>query len=127
MNVAVAADQFTSPSYSVTKTGALGPGQFKTYFFYIPPGTPAFKVDLSGGGPAGAGAIRFLRWHPYGLGIDSNAVSCHNGAPGGCNPELDQPHHDEPQPGVWEVTVDARNSDGRAVHQRLSGPATAQS
>ena len=49
MNVVVAADQFTSDSgYSVTKTGNLGPGQFKSYFFYIPPGTPAFKVDFSG-------------------------------------------------------------------------------
>ena len=28
---------------------------------------------------AGGGAVRFLRWHPYGLGIDSNAVSnCYN-------------------------------------------------
>jgi hypothetical protein len=114
MNVVVAADQFTGPSYSVTKTGTLGPGQFKTYFFYIPPGTPAFKVDLAGGGPAGAGAIRFLRWHPYGLGIDSNAVSnCYNGAPGGCTTGSPTSRTTtNPQPGVWEVTVDARrNSD----------------
>jgi hypothetical protein len=49
-------------------------------------GAPAFKVDLNGGGDAaGAGAIRFLRWHPFGQGVDSNAVSnCYNGAPGGC-------------------------------------------
>jgi hypothetical protein len=80
------ADQFTGPDFSVTKSGSLGPGQFKSYFFNVPAGTPAFKVDMTGGGGAGLGAIRFLRWHPYGVGIESNAVSnCYNGAPGGCS------------------------------------------
>lgn len=114
MNVVIAADQFTGPAFSVTKTGNLGPGQFQTFFFNIPAGTPAFKVDLTGGGPAGAGAIRFLRWHPYGVGIDSNAVSnCYNGAPGGCaTGSATSRTTSNPQAGVWEVTVDARrNSD----------------
>jgi subtilisin family serine protease len=115
MNVVVAADQFSvDNNYSVTKSDVLGPGQFKSYFFYIPPGTPAFKVDMVGGGPAGAGAIRFLRWHPWGLGIDSNAVSnCYNGAPGGCGTGSALSRiTTNPQAGVWEVTVDARrNSD----------------
>jgi hypothetical protein len=98
----------------VTKTGSLGPGQFESFFFNIPAGTPAFKVDMTGGGPAGAGAIRFLRWHPWGLGIDSNAVSnCYNGAPGGCSTgSATSRTTTNPQAGVWEVTVDARrNSD----------------
>jgi subtilisin family serine protease len=114
MNVVVAADQFAAPNYTVTKTGSLGPGQFQTFFFNIPPGTPAFKVDMVGGGPAGAGAIRFLRWHPWGLAIDSNAVSnCYNGAPGGCTTGTATSRTTaNPQAGVWEVTVDARrNSD----------------
>jgi subtilisin family serine protease len=114
MNVVVAADQFAAPNYTVTKSGSLGPGQFETYFFNIPPGTPAFKVDMTGGGPVGAGAIRFLRWHPWGLAIDSNAVSnCYNGAPGGCSTGSPTSRTvTNPQAGVWEVTVDARrNSD----------------
>jgi subtilisin family serine protease len=114
MNTVIAADQFVGPDYSVTKTGSLGPGQFKSYFFYVPPGTPAFKVDMIGGGGAGMGAIRFLRWHPWGLGIDSNAVSnCYNGAPGGCTTgSATSRTTTNPQAGVWEVTVDARrNSD----------------
>ena len=115
MNVVVAADQFTAGNgYAVTKTDNLGPGQFKSYFFYVPPGTPAFKVDMVGGGAAGAGALRFLRWHPYGLAIDSNAVSnCYNGAPGGCTTGSPTSRTTaNPQAGVWEVTVDARrNSD----------------
>jgi hypothetical protein len=115
MNVVIAADQFSADNnYSVTETGSLGPGQFKSYFFDVPAGTPAFKVDMTGGGPAGAGAIRFIRWHPYGLGIDSNAVSsCYNGAAGSCTTgSATSRTVTNPQAGVWEVTVDARrNSD----------------
>jgi hypothetical protein len=69
---------------------------------------------MIGGGPAGAGAIRFLRWHPWGLGVDSNSVSnCYNGAPGGCSTGSPTSRTvTNPQAGVWEVTVDARrNSD----------------
>ena len=118
MNVVIAADGFESPNYSVSKSGSLGPGQFQTFFFKVPSGTPAFKVDMTGGGPAGAGAIRFLRWHPWGLGVDSNAVSnCYNGAPGGCSTgSATSRTVSNPQAGVWEVTVDARrNSDSASA------------
>jgi subtilisin family serine protease len=119
MNVVIAADQFNGPTFTVTKSGTLGPGQFKTYFFNIPAGTPAFKVDMTGGGAgAGAGAIRFLRWHPWGLGVDSNAVSnCYNPSIGGCTTGSALSRIvANPQAGVWEVTVDARrNSDAVAA------------
>jgi subtilase family protein/pre-peptidase len=115
MNVVIAADQFTEPSYSVTKSGTLGPQQVQRFFFYVPAGTPAFKVDMTGGGGTGLGAIRFLRWHPYGVGIDSNAVSnCYNSVPAlACSTGSALSRTtSNPQAGVWEVTVDARrNSD----------------
>jgi len=115
MNVVVAADTFTAAeNYSVTKSGTLGPQQVKSYYFYVPAGTPAFKVDMVGGGAAGLGAIRFLRWHPYGVGIDSNAVSnCYNPSIAGCSTGSALSRTtSNPQAGVWEVTVDARrNSD----------------
>jgi hypothetical protein len=114
MNTVVASDKFSAPNFAVTKSGSLGPGQFVTYFFAVPAGTPAFKVDMTGGGGAGLGAVRFIRWHPYGVGIDSNAVSnCYNGAPGGCSTgSAISRTVSNPQAGVWEVTVDARrNSD----------------
>jgi subtilisin family serine protease len=124
MNVVIAADQFSADSnYAVTKTGSLGPGQFETHFFNVPAGTPAFKVDMTGGGAAGAGAIRFLRWHPWGLGVDANAVSnCYNGAPGGCTTGSPTSRTvSNPQAGVWEVTVDARrNSDAISAPYTLT-------
>jgi hypothetical protein len=124
MNVVVAADEFTAGNnYAVTKTGNLGPGQFQTHFFYIPPGTPAFRVDMVGGGGAGLGAIRFLRWHPWGLAIDSNAVSnCYNPSIAGCTTGSALSRTTtNPQAGVWEVTVDARrNSDAVSAPYQIT-------
>ena len=115
MNTVIVPDEFNAGNnYSVTKAGTIARGQTLHYFFRVPAGTPAFKVDMTGGGPAGLGAIRFLRWHPWGLGIDSNAVSnCYNGAPGGCTTGSPLSRTvTNPQAGVWEVTIDARrNSD----------------
>lgn len=123
MNVVVAADQFAGPSFSVEKSGSLGPGQFDTYFFNVPAGTPAFKVDMTGGGAPGAGAIRFLRWHPYGLGVDSNGVSfCYNPSIAGCPTGSPTSRTvTDPFAGVWEVTVDARrNSDTESAPYTLT-------
>jgi hypothetical protein len=114
LNTVIAADQFSvDNNYAVTKSDLLGPGQFKSYFFNIPAGTPAFKVDLSGpSATPGTGQMRFLRWHPYGLGIDSNAVSnCYLPNQGGCTTGSPSSRTvTNPQAGVWEVTVDARRS-----------------
>jgi len=118
MNTVIAPYEFTAANgYSQTVSGAIARGQTLHYFFRVPSDTPAFKVDLSSPNNfgTGGGAVRFLRWHPYGLGIDSNAVSnCYAGQPGGTcgtGSALSRTTTN-PQAGVWEVTVDARrNSD----------------
>jgi hypothetical protein len=106
---------FSAPSYSQSVSSTIARGQTKHYFFRVPAGAPAFKVDLTGGGDAaGAGAIRFLRWHPFGQGVDSNAVSnCYVGAAFACSTGSSTSRSvTNPQAGVWEVSVDARrNSD----------------
>jgi hypothetical protein len=110
----------------------------KRYYVRIPAGAPAFKVDFSGPSTtAGTGQARFLRWTPWGLGIDSNAVSncylppqgtpataCNTGsfAPAGQDPASRTVTN--PMPGVWEVTVDARrtsdNAEGAPFNLKMS-------
>lgn len=123
MNVVVAADQFQAAAgYSVTKTGALGRNQTTSHFFAVPANTPAFKVDMTGGGSAGgAGQIRFLRFHPYGVGIDSNAsTNCYNPPVAGtCNATSRTVQN--PIAGVWEVTLEVRRtSDADPVPYTLT-------
>jgi hypothetical protein len=114
LNTVVVADQFTAANnYTVTKTGTVSPNEVKRYFVYVPPGTPAFKVDLSGpSATPGTGQIRFLRFHPYGVHIDPNSsLDCYTPVVVGCNNQNPLSRtQSQPQTGVWEVTVEARRT-----------------
>lgn len=120
MNVVVAPLEFTAGNnHSVAVSGTLDRNQTTSYFFRVPAGTPAFKVDLSGPSvAAGTGQLRFLRFHPYGVAIDSNA-STQNYCPsatntGVCPASALSRTTTNPQAGVWEVTVEARRTSDTA-------------
>ena len=115
LNTVVAADQFTAANdYSVTKSGTIGRNQTTSHFFAVPEKTPAFKVDMTAGGTTpGTGQVRFLRFHPYGVGIESNStINCYNPSVAGCNGTASPTSRTvaNPQAGVWEVTVEARRT-----------------
>ena len=112
LNTVVAAERFSAANnYTVVETGSIGRNQTESYFFQVPAGTPALKVDFSGPGAApGSGQARFLRFHPYGVGIDNNAsTACYSPqVAAGCNPNSRTVSN--PQAGVWEVTVEGRRT-----------------
>jgi hypothetical protein len=113
LNTVVAAEQFSAANdYSIAHSGTIGRNQVTSYFYNVPANTPAFKVDLAGGGATpGAGQIRFLRFHPYGTGVDSNSsLSCYNPSAGSCVGSPTSRTASNPQAGVWEVTVEARRT-----------------
>lgn len=113
LNTVVAAERFTAGNnYTVTKTDTIGRNQTRSYFFAVPAGTPAFKVDFSGpSAAAGTGQARFLRFHPYGVGIDSNSsLSCYTPSAGSCVGSPTSRTTSNPQAGVWEVTVEGRRT-----------------
>ena len=118
-NVVVAAEQFTAANnYSVTKSATIGRNQTHSYFFSVPAGTPAFKVDFSGpSATPGTGQARFLRFHPYGVGIDSNAsTNCYIPSVAGClTGSASSRVAANPQAGVWEVTIEGRRTSDVAV------------
>jgi subtilisin family serine protease len=117
LNTVIAAERMTSANnFAVTSTSTIDRAQTRSHFFQVPADTPAFKVDFSGPSTAGGtGQARFLRWHPYGVGIDSNASSnCYMPAvpnTAGCsNGSTSSRSTAYPLAGVWEVTVDARRT-----------------
>jgi subtilisin family serine protease len=116
LNTVIAPYTFSAGnSYSQTITGSVGRNHALHYFFQVPAGTPAFKVDFTGpDATAGTGQARFLRYHPYGVEIDSNAsTSCYSPAvPGGSCPGggPNSRTTSNPQAGVWELTVEARRT-----------------
>ena len=98
-------------------TGKVGRNQSLHYFFRVPAGTPALKVDFAGPpATAGTGQARFLRYHPYGVAIDNNASnSCYAPTAGGLRHRFtEQPDDLRPAAGVWEVTVDGRRTSDAA-------------
>jgi hypothetical protein len=99
-------------NYQHTITGSVGRNQASHYFFRVPAGTPAFKVDFSGpSATPGTGQARFLRFHPYGVNIDDNSsLSCYSPSSGSCAGDPLSRTQSNPQAGVWEVTVEARRT-----------------
>ncbi|MCM0675375.1 S8 family serine peptidase [Micromonospora phytophila] len=114
MNTVIAPYAFQpAANHQVTITGKVGRNQSLHYYFQVPAGTPALKVDFTGPSDvAGTGQARFLRYHPYGVGIDSNAsTSCYVPAAGACATGSPTSRTtSNPLAGVWEVTVDARRT-----------------
>ena len=121
LNTVIAAEDFTpANNYTQKHTGTIARNQSESWFFRVQPNTPAFKVDLQGGGNTpGTGQIRFLRYHPYGTHLESNqSPNCYNPpAPGG-SCDLGDPTSRtvaNPQAGVWEVTVEARRTSDTQI------------
>jgi Subtilase family len=115
MNTVIVPYDFTAAgNYAASISGTIDIAQAQHFFFRVPAGTPAFKVDMAGGSASvGTGQMRFLRWHPYGVGIDSNAVSnCYNPpAAAGCSTGSPTSRTTtNPQAGVWEVSLDTRRT-----------------
>jgi hypothetical protein len=121
MNTVVAAEDFAaSGRYEVRHGGQLGRNETDSYFVRVPAGTPALKVDLQGGGTAeGAGQLRFLRFHPYGVGVESNSTpNCYNPPvppANGCDAGSPTSRtFTNPMAGVWEIVVEARRTSDAA-------------
>ena len=113
LNTVVAPEVFAVGSnYTVTKTDTIGRNQTTSYFFQVPAGTPALQVSFSGpDATPGTGQARFLRFHPYGVGVDSNvSTSCYSPSAGSCAGSPLSRVVARPFAGVWEVTVEARRT-----------------
>jgi subtilisin family serine protease len=121
MNAVFVPQEFTAANaYTFRTSGLVGRDATRHYFVRVPVGASALKVDMTGGGAdPGAGQIRFLRFSPQGLPVDSNSsLSCYDPDAGaGCAGGT--PHSRtlvNPQPGVWELVVEARRtSDVKAA------------
>ncbi|MGH3713845.1 MAG: S8 family serine peptidase [Micromonosporaceae bacterium] len=115
MNVVVVPHQFTAAgNYTVEIAGSVARNQALHYFFKVPAGVPALKVDLAGpNATPGTGQARFLRYHPFGVPTDSNSsLNCYSPPVpgGGCAGNPLSRTTSNPTAGVWEITVEARRT-----------------
>lgn len=116
MNTVIAAEDFTAANgYQVRHGGEVGRNDTTSYFVRVPAGVPALKIDLQGGGTApGAGQIRFIRNHPYGVPLeDTSSLNCYNPPVPGNGCDAGSPTSRtfaNPLAGVWEIVVEARRT-----------------
>ena len=114
LNTVIVPEEFSAANnYTITHSGTIGRNQTTSFFYRVPAGTPAFKVDLDDHTAAGTGQVRFLRFHPYGVTIEpsNNSLTCYSPPVAGgasCNPLSRTTSN--PLAGVWEVVVEARRT-----------------
>ncbi|TDW23638.1 S8 family serine peptidase [Kribbella kalugense] len=116
LNTIVVPYSLAQATPSKTVSGKIGRNQTTSYFFQVPAGVAALKVDLSGpDGTPGTGQARFLRFSPYGVASEAgepNSLYCYNPpvAGGTCPGDPLSRTVSNPLPGVWEITVEARRT-----------------
>ncbi|WP_053912476.1 S8 family serine peptidase [Streptomyces sp. SCSIO 75703] len=95
--------------HSVTRKGSVQRNDTRSYFVTVPEGAKALEVAIGGLKPGSQ--TRFIAIHPYGVPVDSTSTPyCYNNYldGNGCRP--DARSYAEPQPGVWEIEVEARRT-----------------
>jgi hypothetical protein len=124
MNAVFAPAEFAPATSKFEASGTIARNTSVSYFVRVPKGASALQVDLTGGGAPGQGQVRFLRYDPTGVPVDSNtSTNCYNpdagaGCAGGSPTGRTLTN---PLPGVWEITVEARRtSDVDSAPYRVS-------
>jgi hypothetical protein len=80
-----------------------------SYFVTVPEGAKALEAAI--GGLKEKSQTRFISLHPYGVPVDNTSTPyCYNNYldGNGCRPDVRA--YADPQPGVWEVEVEARRT-----------------
>lgn len=101
LNTVVAVADFTAAgNYALTYPGSADRPDSSTFFFRVPPGTPAFIAAETITNTGNDGRVRLMRFHPYGIGLDNSTAAYQTGG-------KQSRTTTNPLAGVWEVTVDA--------------------
>lgn len=106
----VVAKDLVKPAYAFTASGSVQRNGTTSYFVNVPEGAKTLEVAMSALRPGSQ--TRFISIHPYGVQME-------NGGTPFCYPNYDNPantcrpdvrSYADPQPGVWEIEVEARRT-----------------
>ncbi|WP_167166155.1 S8 family serine peptidase [Saccharomonospora amisosensis] len=125
MNTVFAPLDFTEDNgFTATASGTIQRNQVGSVFVRVPEGTSSLRIDMAAGGPPDAGQVRFVRYDPTGVPVDStSSLVCYNPDAGGGCPTGSATSRvvTDPMPGVWELVVEARRtSDTDSAPWRLT-------
>ncbi|EGX59325.1 serine protease [Streptomyces zinciresistens K42] len=95
--------------YTYAASGSVQRNSSTSYFVTVPEGAKSLEVAMSG--LKGKSQTRFIAIHPYGVPSDNTGTPfCYNNYldGNGCKPDVRA--YADPQPGVWEIEVEARRT-----------------
>ncbi|MGW4564476.1 S8 family serine peptidase [Streptomyces sp. NPDC004561] len=95
--------------HTYSASGSVQRNSTQSYFLTVPAGAKSLEVAL--GGLKDKSQTRFIAIHPYGVPVDNTGTPyCYPnyGDGNGCKPDVRS--YADPQPGVWEVEVEARRT-----------------
>ncbi|MCK1819114.1 S8 family serine peptidase [Streptomyces sp. XM83C] len=99
----------TPVQHTFTAKSSVQRNSTQSYFLTVPEGAKALEVAI--GGLKDKSQTRFISIHPYGVPVDNTSTPyCYNNYldGNGCKPDVRS--YADPQPGVWEVEVEARRT-----------------
>ncbi|MEU6092886.1 S8 family serine peptidase [Streptomyces sp. NPDC047085] len=99
----------TPVNYTFSASGSVQRNSTRSYFLTVPEGAKSLEVAI--GGLKDQSQTRFIAIHPYGTPVDNTSTpNCYNNYHdgNGCKPDVRS--YADPQPGVWEVEVEARRT-----------------
>ncbi|WP_250403364.1 S8 family serine peptidase [Streptomyces cellostaticus] len=95
--------------YTYSASGSVQRNSTRSYFVTVPEGARSLEVAI--GGLKDKSQTRFISIHPYGTPVDTTSTPyCYNNYldGNGCKPDVRS--YADPQPGVWEIEVEARRT-----------------
>ncbi|MGW1000551.1 S8 family serine peptidase [Streptomyces sp. NPDC002520] len=99
----------TPVNHTFSASGSVQRNSTRSYFLNVPAGAKSLEVAI--GGLKDKSQTRFIAIHPYGTPVDTTSTpNCYNNYfdGNGCRPDVRA--YADPQPGVWEVEVEARRT-----------------
>ncbi|MFJ4501319.1 S8 family serine peptidase [Streptomyces sp. NPDC088864] len=110
LTTVVVSKELAKPSYAYTASGTVQRNSTTSYFVTVPEGARTLEVSL--GALRSGSQTRFISIHPYGVQMeDSSTPFCYpnyENPANTCRP--DARSYADPQPGVWEIEVEARRT-----------------
>ncbi|MER5744115.1 S8 family serine peptidase [Streptomyces sp. NPDC002225] len=110
LTTVIVSQELVKPAYAFKASGSVQRNSSTSYFLTVPEGAKTLEVAL--GALRSGSQTRFISIHPYGVPVeDSATIYCYpnyENPSNTCRPDVRS--YKDPQPGVWEIEVEARRT-----------------
>ncbi|OKJ41741.1 serine protease [Streptomyces sp. CB01580] len=110
LTTVIVSEKLVKPAYAFKASGSVQRNSSTSYFLTVPEGAKTLEVAMSG--LRSGSQTRFISIHPYGVQMEnSSTINCYpnyENPANTCRPDVRS--YKDPQPGVWEIEVEARRT-----------------